>query len=46
MLSTRVDGSLKAEDITGDLFDEGPGRVVDKVDFTIFLDVPPLSSDW
>jgi len=30
--STRVDESLIAEDITEDMFDEKPGKVVDKVD--------------
>ncbi|GJN34943.1 hypothetical protein PR202_gb23659 [Eleusine coracana subsp. coracana] len=46
VLSTRVDGSLKAMEITGDLFDEGPDRVVDKVDLTVVLDVPKLAGDW
>ncbi|GJN34895.1 hypothetical protein PR202_gb23601 [Eleusine coracana subsp. coracana] len=44
--STRVDASLKAADITGDLFDEEPGRVVDKVEFILNLDVPTQSINW
>ncbi|KAK3136632.1 hypothetical protein QOZ80_5BG0439740 [Eleusine coracana subsp. coracana] len=44
--STRVEECLEATDITGDIFHEGPGRVVDQVDFTVVLVVPPLSGDW
>lgn len=42
--STRVDGSLTDADITGDLFSEQPGKVVDDVNLVVILDVdgPPL----
>jgi len=36
--SNRVDESLTAEDITEDMFDEKPGKVVDKVDLIVVLE--------
>jgi coatomer subunit beta' len=36
--STRVDESLVAEDITEDMFDEKPGKVVDKVNLIVVLE--------
>ena len=36
--STRVDESLVAEDVTEDMFDEKPGKVVDKVDLIVVLE--------
>ncbi|RLN29095.1 uncharacterized protein C2845_PM05G17120 [Panicum miliaceum] len=44
--STRVDGSLTATDITGDMFNElEPGKVVDNVNFFVVLDMPPVHGD-
>ncbi|GJM94485.1 hypothetical protein PR202_ga11132 [Eleusine coracana subsp. coracana] len=40
LLSTRVDGGLKDNGITGDMFDEEPGRLVDRVNLMVVLDVP------
>ncbi|CAL4991223.1 unnamed protein product [Urochloa decumbens] len=36
--STRVDESLTGEDITEDMFNEKPGKVVDKVDLIVVLE--------
>ncbi|CAN6334018.1 unnamed protein product [Urochloa humidicola] len=44
--STRVDGSLAPTDITGDLFREHPGKVVDDVNLVVVLDAPELLGDW
>ncbi|CAL4899287.1 unnamed protein product [Urochloa decumbens] len=39
--STRVDGNLTATGITGDLFAEHSGKVVDDVNLVVVLDGPP-----
>ncbi|CAN6334009.1 unnamed protein product [Urochloa humidicola] len=44
--SIRVDGSLATTDITGDLFREHPGKVVDDVNLVVVLDAPELLGDW
>jgi hypothetical protein len=43
--STRVYGNYASSmDITQDVFNEEPGKVVDNVDLVVVLDVPPSST--
>ena len=45
VLSTRVDGGLAAMDITGDVFIEKEGTVVDEVNVMVVFDKPPPADE-
>ncbi|WVZ53205.1 hypothetical protein U9M48_004178 [Paspalum notatum var. saurae] len=45
VLSSRVDGSLAAMDVTGDMFIDKEGKVVDEVNVMLVFARPPLAED-